>query len=158
MNKWRLWQQQQAEGFTLIEVLASVVLVALAMAALAPTLTVIAYRRAMSERVELANRLAQEEVDRIRTLVDIELSDDPRAFQNSAQLARLPRWEPTRWQIPHLPPTWTQRGTTIPFAWLGFKCRGVTPKNTSSKPFGIGAGNASTDVAEPSLQGFPAAL
>jgi prepilin-type N-terminal cleavage/methylation domain-containing protein len=91
MNKWRLWQQQQAEGFTLIEVLASVVLVALAMAALAPTLTVIAYRRAMSERVELANRLAQEEVDRIRTLVDIELSDDPRAFQNSAQLARLPK-------------------------------------------------------------------
>ena len=89
MNKWRLWQQHQAEGFTLIEVLASVVLVALAMAALAPTLTVIAYRRAMSERVELANRLAQEEVDRIRTLVDIELAANPRAFQT--QLARLPR-------------------------------------------------------------------
>jgi prepilin-type N-terminal cleavage/methylation domain-containing protein len=85
MNKWRLWQQQ-AEGFTLIEVLASVVLVALAMAALAPTLTVIAYRRAMSERVELANRLAQEEVDRIRTLVDIELAANPRAFQDRAQL------------------------------------------------------------------------
>ncbi|MFS8741099.1 prepilin-type N-terminal cleavage/methylation domain-containing protein [Synechococcus sp. WC10meta] len=91
MNKWRLWQQHQAEGFTLIEVLASVVLVALAMAALAPTLTVIAYRRAMSERVELASRLAQEEVDRIRTLVDIELAANPRAFQNSAQLARLPK-------------------------------------------------------------------
>jgi prepilin-type N-terminal cleavage/methylation domain-containing protein len=91
MNKWRLWQQHQAEGFTLIEVLASVVLVALAMAALAPTLTVIAYRRAMSERVELANRLAQEEVDRIRTLVDIELAANPRAFQDQAQLARLPR-------------------------------------------------------------------
>ncbi|MGY2880552.1 prepilin-type N-terminal cleavage/methylation domain-containing protein [Thermostichus sp. OS-CIW-28] len=89
MNKWRLWQQHQAEGFTLIEVLASVVLVALAMAALAPTLAVIAYRRAMSERVELANRLAQEEVDRIRTLVDIELAANPRAFQD--QLARLPR-------------------------------------------------------------------
>ncbi|MGY2709683.1 prepilin-type N-terminal cleavage/methylation domain-containing protein [Thermostichus sp. MS-CIW-28] len=89
MNKWRLWQQHQAEGFTLIEVLASVVLVALAMAALAPTLTVIAYRRAMSERVELANRLAQEEVDRIRTLVDIELAANPRAFQD--QLARLPK-------------------------------------------------------------------
>ena len=87
MNKWRLWQQHQAEGFTLIEVLASVVLVALAMVALAPTLTVIAYRRAMSERVELANRLAQEEVDRIRTLVDIELAANPRAFQ----LARLPK-------------------------------------------------------------------
>ena len=89
MNKWRLWQQHQAEGFTLIEVLASVVLVALAMAALAPTLTVIAYRRAMSERVELANRLAQEEVDRIRTLVDIELAANPRAFQDPDQLARL---------------------------------------------------------------------
>ncbi|MGY2802953.1 prepilin-type N-terminal cleavage/methylation domain-containing protein [Thermostichus sp. MS-CIW-25] len=91
MNKWRLWRQQQAEGFTLIEVLASVIIVALAMTALAPTLAVIAYRRAMSERVELANRLAQEEVDRIRTLVDIELSANPRAFQNPAQLARLPR-------------------------------------------------------------------
>jgi prepilin-type N-terminal cleavage/methylation domain-containing protein len=89
MNKWRLWQQHQAEGFTLIEVLASVVLVALAMAALAPTLTVIAYRRAMSERVELANRLAQEEVDRIRTLVDIELAANPSAFRT--QLARLPK-------------------------------------------------------------------
>jgi prepilin-type N-terminal cleavage/methylation domain-containing protein len=91
MNKWRLWQQHQAEGFTLIEVLASVVLVALAMAALAPTLTVIAYRRAMSERVELANRLAQEEVDRIRTLVDIELAANPRAFEDPDQLARLPK-------------------------------------------------------------------
>jgi prepilin-type N-terminal cleavage/methylation domain-containing protein len=91
MNKWRLWKQHQAEGFTLIEVLASVVLVALAMVALAPTLTVIAYRRAMSERVELANRLAQEEVDRIRTLVDIELAANPRAFQDPAQLARLPK-------------------------------------------------------------------
>ncbi len=91
MNKWRLWRQLAAEGFTLIEVLASVVIVALAMAALAPTLTVIAYRRAMSERVELANRLAQEEVDRIRTLVDIELSAAPRAFQDPDQLARLPK-------------------------------------------------------------------
>jgi prepilin-type N-terminal cleavage/methylation domain-containing protein len=92
MNKWRLWKQHQAEGFTLIEVLASVVLVALAMVALAPTLTVIAYRRAMSERVELANRLAQEEVDRIRTLVDIELAANPRAFEDDQdQLARLPR-------------------------------------------------------------------
>jgi prepilin-type N-terminal cleavage/methylation domain-containing protein len=90
MKRWRLLRQQlEAEGFTLIEVLASVVLVALAMAALAPTLTVIAYRRAMSERVELANRLAQEEVDRIRTLVDIELAANPRAFQD--QLARLPK-------------------------------------------------------------------
>jgi hypothetical protein len=45
----------------------------------------------MSERVELANRLAQEEVDRIRTLVDIELAANPRAFQDPAQLARLPK-------------------------------------------------------------------
>jgi prepilin-type N-terminal cleavage/methylation domain-containing protein len=95
MKRWRLLRQQlEAEGFTLIEVLASVVLVALAMAALAPTLTVIAYRRAMSERVELANRLAQEEVDRIRTLVDIELAANPLAFQDPedpAQPARLPK-------------------------------------------------------------------
>ncbi|MFT0819038.1 prepilin-type N-terminal cleavage/methylation domain-containing protein [Synechococcus sp. W60.3] len=91
MNKWRLWRQQETGGFTLIEVLASVVIVALAMAALAPALTLIAYRRAMSERVELANRLAQEEVDRIRTLVDIELAANPRAFQDPAQLARLPK-------------------------------------------------------------------
>jgi hypothetical protein len=39
----------------------------------------------------VANRLAQEEVDRIRTLVDIELAANPRAFQNPAQLARLPK-------------------------------------------------------------------
>ena len=91
MSKGRFWRQLAAEGFTLIEVLASVVIVALAMAALAPTLTVIAYRRAMSERVELANRLAQEEVDRIRTLVDIELLAAPRAFQDPEQQARLPR-------------------------------------------------------------------
>jgi prepilin-type N-terminal cleavage/methylation domain-containing protein len=89
MSKGRLWRQQETGGFTLIEVLVSVVIVALAMAALAPALTLIAYRRAMSERVELANRLAQEEVDRIRTLVDIELAANPRAFQT--QLARLPR-------------------------------------------------------------------
>ncbi|MFT0796283.1 prepilin-type N-terminal cleavage/methylation domain-containing protein, partial [Synechococcus sp. H70.1] len=87
MGKGRLRWQLAAEGFTLIEVLSSVVIVALAMAALAPTLTVIAYRRAMSERVELANRLAQEEVDRIRTLVDIELSAAPKAFE----VARLPK-------------------------------------------------------------------
>ena len=91
MSKGRLWRQQETGGFTLIEVLVSVVIVALAMAALAPALTLIAYRRAMSERVELANRLAQEEVDRIRTLVDIELAANPRAFQDPAQLARLPK-------------------------------------------------------------------
>jgi prepilin-type N-terminal cleavage/methylation domain len=89
MDKGRIWRQPAAEGFTLIEVLASVIIVALAMAALAPALTLVAYRRAMSERVELANRLAQEEVDRIRTLVDIELAANPRAFQT--QLARLPK-------------------------------------------------------------------
>ncbi len=88
---WLLRQQLEAEGFTLIEVLASVVIVALAMAALAPALTLIAYRRAMSERIEVANQLARAEVDRIRTLVDLELAANPAAFQNPAQLARLPR-------------------------------------------------------------------
>jgi len=92
MKKWRLLRQQlEAEGFTLIEVLASVVIVALAMAALAPALTLIAYRRAMTERIEVANQLARAEVDRIRTLVDLELAANPAAFQNPAQLARLPR-------------------------------------------------------------------
>ncbi|MFS8888035.1 prepilin-type N-terminal cleavage/methylation domain-containing protein, partial [Synechococcus sp. R55.1] len=75
MKRWRLLRQQlEAEGFTLIEVLASVVIVALAMAALAPALTLIAYRRAMTERIEVANQLARAEVDRIRTLVDLELA------------------------------------------------------------------------------------
>lgn len=91
MSKGQFWRQSAAEGFTLIEVLASVIIVALAMTALAPALTLVAYRRAMSERVELANRLAQEEVDRIRTLVDIELSAAPKAFQDPAQRDRLPR-------------------------------------------------------------------
>ncbi|MFS8860134.1 prepilin-type N-terminal cleavage/methylation domain-containing protein [Synechococcus sp. H60.1] len=91
MGKGRLRWQLAAEGFTLIEVLASVIIVALAMTALAPALTLVAYRRAMSERVELANRLAQEEVDRIRTLVDIELSAAPKAFQDPAQRDRLPK-------------------------------------------------------------------
>lgn len=90
MDKGRIWRQPAAEGFTLIEVLASVIIVALAMAALAPALTLVAYRRAMSERVELANRLAQEEVDRIRTLVDIELAAAPRASQDPVRLAQLP--------------------------------------------------------------------
>jgi len=92
MKRWRLLRQQlEAEGFTLIEVLASVIIVAIAMTALAPALTLVAYRRAMTERVEVANQLAQAEVDRIRTLVDLELAANPVAFQNPAQLARLPR-------------------------------------------------------------------
>ncbi len=89
------WQsfhrQRQSGGFSLIEVLASVIIVAIAMAALAPALTLVAYRRAMSERVEVANQLAQAEVDRIRTLVDLELAANPAAFQDPIQLARLPR-------------------------------------------------------------------
>ncbi|MGQ9838911.1 MAG: type IV pilus modification PilV family protein [Cyanobacteriota bacterium] len=69
----RHWQEQ---GFSLLEVLASVVIVAIAMASLAPALTLVAYRRAMSERVEVANQLAQAEVDRIRTLANLDQLED----------------------------------------------------------------------------------
>lgn len=64
---------QQQQGFTLIEVLASLIVVAVAMAALFPVLSVIAYRRTMAQRIETAQSLARSEVNRIRTLVDIEL-------------------------------------------------------------------------------------
>ncbi|MCJ2542092.1 type IV pilus modification PilV family protein [Thermostichus vulcanus] len=92
LTNWLLLRHRWQEGgFSLIEVLASLIIVAIAMAALVPALTLVAYRRAMSERVEVANQLAQAEVDRIRTLVDLELAASPGAFQNPVQLARLPR-------------------------------------------------------------------
>ncbi|MEN9232051.1 MAG: prepilin-type N-terminal cleavage/methylation domain-containing protein [Thermostichus sp. DG02_5_bins_236] len=92
LTNWQyLRHRWQESGFSLIEVLASVIIVAIAMAALAPALTLVAYRRAMSERVEVANQLAQAEVDRIRTLVDLELAANPIAFQDPIQLARLPK-------------------------------------------------------------------
>jgi prepilin-type N-terminal cleavage/methylation domain-containing protein len=81
---------QLEEGFSLIEVLASVIIVAIALTALTPVLTLVAYRRAMSERIEVASQLAQGEVDRIRTLVDLEIAANPVAFGTPAQLARLP--------------------------------------------------------------------
>ncbi len=85
----RLHRQWQSEGFSLIEVLASVIIVAIAMAALAPALTLIAYRRAMSERVEVAERLVQDEVDRVRTIVDLEVAPNPAAYADPILRAEL---------------------------------------------------------------------
>lgn len=85
-NFHRRWQ---SGGFSLIEVLASVIIVTIAMAALAPALTLVAYRRAMSERVEVASQLAQAEIDRIRTLVDLEVAPNPSAFQDPTLQAQL---------------------------------------------------------------------
>lgn len=79
-----------SRGFTLVEVLASLLIVSVALAALAPVLALVAYRRVLSERIEVAGQLARAEVDRIRAVVDIELSADPVAFDNTTDLAKLP--------------------------------------------------------------------
>ncbi|MDX2272173.1 MAG: prepilin-type N-terminal cleavage/methylation domain-containing protein [Cyanobacteriota bacterium] len=57
-------------GFSLLEVLASLVIVSVALAALTPVLALMGYRRVQSERVEVAAQLAQGEVDKIRALLD----------------------------------------------------------------------------------------
>jgi prepilin-type N-terminal cleavage/methylation domain-containing protein len=67
-----------SQGFSLVEVLVSLLIVSTALAAIIPVLTVVAYRRALSQRIETANQLARSEVDRIRTLVDLELFDKNR--------------------------------------------------------------------------------
>lgn len=63
------------QGFSLVEVLVSLLIVTIALAAIAPVLSVVAYRRALSQRIETANQIARSEVDRFRTLVDLELFD-----------------------------------------------------------------------------------
>jgi prepilin-type N-terminal cleavage/methylation domain-containing protein len=57
-------------GFTLIEVIVSLLIVSVALAALAPALALAAYRRVLAGRIEVGSQLAQSEVDRIRALVD----------------------------------------------------------------------------------------
>lgn len=58
------------EGFSLIEVIVSLLIVSVALAALAPALALAAYRRVLSERIEIGSQLAQGEIDRVRALVD----------------------------------------------------------------------------------------
>ncbi|MFQ3612107.1 MAG: type II secretion system protein [Cyanobacteriota bacterium] len=58
------------QGFNLIEVMASVVIFAIAMAAMVPTLTTIAYKRAISERIETARQVGQLEIERVRAIID----------------------------------------------------------------------------------------
>lgn len=67
-------------GFTLIEVIASILIVGLVFAATTPVLALIVYRRGASERAEIASQLARAEIDRIRAIVDIELVEDPSSF------------------------------------------------------------------------------
>lgn len=72
-------------GFTLVEVLVSLLIVSLGLAALAPILALVVYRRVQSERVEVASQLAQGEIDRIRALVD----RGPREFDASSSTITL---------------------------------------------------------------------
>ncbi|NJK63545.1 MAG: prepilin-type N-terminal cleavage/methylation domain-containing protein [Synechococcaceae cyanobacterium SM2_3_1] len=58
------------KGFNLIEVIVSLLIVSIALAALAPALALAAYRRVLAERIEVGTQLAQGEIDRIRSLVD----------------------------------------------------------------------------------------
>ncbi|MFS8894984.1 prepilin-type N-terminal cleavage/methylation domain-containing protein [Synechococcus sp. R3-13] len=142
MKRWRLLRQQlEAEGFTLIEVLASVVIVALAMAALAPALTLIAYRRAMTERIEVANQLARAEVDRIRTLVDLELAANPVAFQNPAQLARLPRVGANPLASTPAPATMDTNGANYSIRLAQIQLPGRNPEEYVIQTFRSGGGD-----------------
>jgi prepilin-type N-terminal cleavage/methylation domain-containing protein len=68
------------QGFTLIEVIASILIVSVILAATSPVLALIAFRRAASERAEIASQLTRAEIDRIRAIVDIELARDPSIF------------------------------------------------------------------------------
>ncbi len=60
----------QEKGFNLIEVIVSLLIVSIALAALAPALALAAYRRVLAERIEVGTQLAQGEIDRVRSLVD----------------------------------------------------------------------------------------
>lgn len=83
------WQ----EGFSLIEVIVSLLIVSIALAALAPALALAAYRRVIAERVETGSQLAQAEIDRVRALVDqcsqagcpFEVEDLPKSGADFAQ-------------------------------------------------------------------------
>ncbi|MGY2780533.1 prepilin-type N-terminal cleavage/methylation domain-containing protein [Thermostichus sp. MS-CIW-23] len=142
MKRWRLLRQQlEAEGFTLIEVLASVIIVAIAMTALAPALTLVAYRRAMTERVEVANQLAQAEVDRIRTLVDLELAANPVAFQNPAQLARLPRVGANPLASTPAPATMDTNGANYSIRLAQIQLPGRNPEEYVIQTFRSGGGD-----------------
>ncbi|MEO1131488.1 MAG: prepilin-type N-terminal cleavage/methylation domain-containing protein [Cyanobacteria bacterium J06639_1] len=57
-------------GFALLEVLASVVIVLVALAALSPTLVIAAATRIQSRRIEAATNLAYQELDRARQVLD----------------------------------------------------------------------------------------
>ncbi len=68
INQGQIFRADQ--GFNLIEVMASVVIFAIAMAAMVPTLTTIAYKRAISERIETARQVGQLEIERVRAIID----------------------------------------------------------------------------------------
>ncbi|NJL99356.1 MAG: prepilin-type cleavage/methylation domain-containing protein [Synechococcaceae cyanobacterium SM2_3_2] len=85
----------------------SLLIVSVGLAALSPVLATVAYRRALAQRIETAQQLARSELDRIRTLIDLELFDKDRlrsltidspgftaAQKQAAFLAQLPNVTP----------------------------------------------------------------
>ncbi len=66
----RLHSRLISRGLSLLEVIASVVIVTIALAAITPAITLAILSRLHSERVETGNFLAQQEIERIRSLVD----------------------------------------------------------------------------------------
>lgn len=61
--------QRQSKGFTLLEVMATMVIIAVALVAVAPALIVAAAARVHSERIETASNLATLEIERIQSIV-----------------------------------------------------------------------------------------
>ena len=59
-----------SQGLSLLEVIASVLIVTIALTAITPAITLAVLSRLHSERVETGNFLAQQEIERIRSLVD----------------------------------------------------------------------------------------
>ncbi|MEN9252142.1 MAG: prepilin-type N-terminal cleavage/methylation domain-containing protein [Thermostichales cyanobacterium HHBFW_bins_127] len=59
------------DGFTLVEVLAALAIVSIALAALAPSVAVAVLSRLQSQRIEVATQLAIGELDRFRTAMDM---------------------------------------------------------------------------------------
>lgn len=92
------------QGFTLLEVIASLLIVSVALAALTPVFALVAWRRGTSARIELATQLALSEIDRVRSIVDLELTRNPQAFLDPTELARLPN--PAN-NFPNVPPPGT---------------------------------------------------
>jgi len=94
----------QWRGFTLIEVLASLAIVSIALAALAPSVAVAVLGRLQSQRVEVATQLALGELDRFRGVMDLGSEE----LDSRTPLPIPPPGPPVTFQTP--PPIGTGRG------------------------------------------------